>query len=67
MKLKNKNFYKLSSKNMPAPSSPKFMGNYYINKNNIINYVTNILKKKRIKLKKLSFEEEILWPNFTLK
>ena len=67
MKLKNKNFYKLSSKNMPAPSSPKFMSNYYINKNNIINYVTNILKKKRIKLKKLSFEEEILWPNFTLK
>ena len=37
---------------MPAPSSPKYMSNYYINKNNIVNYVTKILKKK-IKLKKL--------------
>ncbi len=64
--LQNKNFYKLSSPNIPAPSSPMLMHKYYVNKNNIVNYVCKILKRKNITLSKVSFEESILWPNFSI-
>lgn len=66
LNLKNKEFYQISSKNSPAPSSPERMKNYYINKNDIIKKVAKIFKKK-IKLEKLDFNEIVLWPNLKIK
>lgn len=66
MQLKNKNFFKLSPPNNPAPSSPIHMHKYYINKNDVIKKIIKI-KKKKIKLEKMSFEDSILWPNYSFK
>ena len=65
-RVKNVNFFYLAPPNRPAPSSPKHMKEYYINKNQIINKVCWILDKKKIKNKKMTFEELILWPNINI-
>ena len=58
---KSKNYF-LSPINVPAPAYPKGISSYYINKNDIIYKVLKILNKN-LKLKKLSFEESVLWPH----
>lgn len=65
IKLKNKEIHKVSSNNSPAPSSPRLMKKHYVNKNDIILKINEILNLK-IKIEKISFEESILWPNICL-
>ena len=66
IKLKNKEIYKISSNNSPAPSSPRLMKKHYVNKNDVILKINKILNLK-IEIEKISFEETILWPNINLK
>ena len=67
--IKNNQSYKknyfLSPKNIPAPANSIGISTYYINKNDIILKVSKLLRKK-IKVKKLSFEESVLWPKIKI-
>lgn len=58
----------LSPKNHPAPSAVKLVKNYYIDYKIIIKKILSELKlKTKIKLKKQSFDEKMLWPQNNLK
>lgn len=59
---KKHNFFYLSPPNTPAPAAAILMKDYYKDHNDIVLKVCDILKKKKIKVKKLSFDEKILWP-----
>ena len=63
-KIRSEN-YLMSPKNNPAPADPKNMSLYYINCNDIILKVSKLLRRD-IKIKKLSFEENILWPKIKI-
>ena len=57
--------YFLSPKNTPAPADPKNISKYYVNFNDIVVKVSKLLKKN-IKIKRLSFEQSVLWPKITI-
>ncbi len=57
--------YFLSPKNTPAPADPKNISKYYVNFNDIVVKVSKLLKTN-IKIKRLSFEQSVLWPKITI-
>ena len=63
-KNKIKNFL-MSPKNIPAPADPKNISTYYVNFNDIVLKISKLLKKN-IKIKKLSFEQSVLWPKIRI-
>ena len=63
----NQNFSYLSPKNEPSPSAPSLAKNYYKNQYDLINLILNIKKIKKKVIKKLSFNEVMLWPQDDLK
>jgi pyruvate dehydrogenase E1 component beta subunit len=56
----------LSPPFLPCPSAVSLAKNYYINENDIVIETHKILNKKIPKLKKLSFEQKMLWPKYNI-
>ena len=59
---KKHNYYFSSPPNTPAPAGVSLIKDYYKTYNDIVSTSCKILKKKRIKPNKESFDEKILWP-----